>query len=54
MKEYVCFWCVLQENVDPAFQAGAENGLLEEQQMPRRELTLDDEQEIWKDITLIQ
>ncbi|XP_008336619.1 DEP domain-containing protein 1A isoform X1 [Cynoglossus semilaevis] len=41
------------ENVDPALQAGAENGLLEEQQMPRRELTLDDEQEIWKDITLI-
>uniref|UniRef100_A0A8C3A090 DEP domain containing 1a n=1 Tax=Cyclopterus lumpus TaxID=8103 RepID=A0A8C3A090_CYCLU len=41
-----------QENVDPALQAGGENRPIGEQQMPRRELTVEDEQEIWKDITL--
>ncbi|XP_037625427.1 DEP domain-containing protein 1A isoform X2 [Sebastes umbrosus] len=40
------------ENVDPALQAGAENQPTGEQQAPRRELTVEDEQEIWRDITL--
>ncbi|XP_074491197.1 DEP domain-containing protein 1A [Sebastes fasciatus] len=40
------------ENVDPALQAGAENQPTGEQQVPRRELTVEDEQEIWRDITL--
>ncbi|KAJ4943841.1 hypothetical protein JOQ06_006335 [Pogonophryne albipinna] len=40
-----------QENVDPALQAGGENQPIGEQQVPRRELTVEDEQEIWKDIT---
>ncbi|KAG7514660.1 DEP domain-containing protein 1A isoform X1 [Solea senegalensis] len=39
------------ENVDPALQAEG-NKLIGDQQAPRRELTLDDEQEIWRDITL--
>ncbi|XP_042340115.1 DEP domain-containing protein 1A isoform X2 [Plectropomus leopardus] len=39
-----------QENVDPALQA--ENQPIGEQQVQRRELTVEDEQEIWKDITL--
>ncbi|XP_032382911.1 DEP domain-containing protein 1A isoform X1 [Etheostoma spectabile] len=41
-----------QENVDPALQAGGENKPIGEQQVPRRELTVEDEQEIWRDITL--
>ncbi|XP_063746742.1 DEP domain-containing protein 1A isoform X2 [Eleginops maclovinus] len=41
-----------QENVDPALQAGGENQPIGEQQVPRRELTVEDEQEIWRDITM--
>ncbi|XP_068581102.1 DEP domain-containing protein 1A [Cebidichthys violaceus] len=41
-----------QENVDPALEAGGENPPAGEQQAPRRELTVEDEQEIWRDITL--
>ncbi|XP_071396654.1 DEP domain-containing protein 1A-like [Centroberyx affinis] len=43
-----------QENVDPALQAQAEevNQRVGEQQEQRRELTQEDEQEIWRDITL--
>ncbi|XP_029284667.1 DEP domain-containing protein 1A isoform X3 [Cottoperca gobio] len=41
-----------QENVDPALQSGGENRSIGEQQVPRRELTVEDEQEIWRDITL--
>ncbi|XP_054459521.1 DEP domain-containing protein 1A isoform X1 [Anoplopoma fimbria] len=41
-----------QENVDPALQAGGENHPIGEQQVPRRELTVEDEQEIWRDITV--
>ncbi|XP_044056072.1 DEP domain-containing protein 1A [Siniperca chuatsi] len=41
-----------QENVDPALQAGGENQPIGEQQVQRRELTVADEQEIWKDITV--
>ncbi|XP_070688566.1 DEP domain-containing protein 1A [Pempheris klunzingeri] len=37
-----------EENVDPALQTGGEN----QQQVQRRELTVEDEQEIWRDITL--
>ncbi|XP_076582599.1 DEP domain-containing protein 1A [Chaetodon auriga] len=40
-----------QENVDPALQAGDDKPM-GEQQVLRRELTVEDEQEIWKDITL--
>jgi len=43
-----------QENVDPTLQAGGENRPIGEQQVPRRELTVEDEKEIWKDITLTQ
>ncbi|XP_049911684.1 DEP domain-containing protein 1A isoform X2 [Epinephelus moara] len=41
-----------QENVDPALQAGGENQPAGEQQVQRRELTVEDEREIWRDITL--
>ncbi|AWP10567.1 putative DEP domain-containing protein 1A [Scophthalmus maximus] len=41
-----------QENVDPALQAGEANQPIGEQQVPRRELTMEDEQDIWRDITL--
>ncbi|KAM7012190.1 DEP domain-containing protein 1A isoform 2-T2 [Tautogolabrus adspersus] len=41
-----------QENVDPALQAGGANQPMGEQQVPRRELTVEDEQEIWRDIAL--
>ncbi|KAM9358522.1 DEP domain-containing protein 1A [Symphorus nematophorus] len=41
-----------QENVDPALQAAGENQPIGEQQGQRRELTVEDEQEIWRDITL--
>ncbi|XP_034440128.1 DEP domain-containing protein 1A isoform X2 [Hippoglossus hippoglossus] len=41
-----------QENVDPALQTGEENHPAGEQQMQRRELTVEDEQDIWRDITL--
>ncbi|XP_028259024.1 DEP domain-containing protein 1A isoform X1 [Parambassis ranga] len=43
-----------QENVDPALHSQQEgaNQLTEEQQMQRRELTAEDEQDIWRDITL--
>ncbi|XP_013882536.1 DEP domain-containing protein 1A isoform X2 [Austrofundulus limnaeus] len=42
------------ENVDPALQTQQEglNQPVEEQQQQRRELTAEDEQEIWRDITL--
>ncbi|XP_023148675.2 DEP domain-containing protein 1A isoform X1 [Amphiprion ocellaris] len=42
------------ENVDPALQAqqDGEKQPLEEQETQRRELTVDDEQDIWRDITL--
>lgn len=49
---YSCSVCVFQENVDPALQA--ENQPIGEQQVQRRELTVEDEQEIWRDITLTQ
>ncbi|XP_060934528.1 DEP domain-containing protein 1A [Limanda limanda] len=39
-----------QENVDPALQTGEENH--PDLQLPRRELTVEDEQDIWRDITL--
>lgn len=42
-----------QENVDPALQAEADDKGAE-QQMQRRDLTVDDEQEIWRDVTLTQ
>uniref|UniRef100_A0A3Q4IBM3 DEP domain containing 1a n=1 Tax=Neolamprologus brichardi TaxID=32507 RepID=A0A3Q4IBM3_NEOBR len=43
-----------QENVDPALriQQEGDNQPEEEQQKQRRELTVEDEQEIWRDITL--
>ncbi|XP_068446089.1 DEP domain-containing protein 1A isoform X1 [Clinocottus analis] len=41
-----------QENVDPELQAAREYRPIGEQQVPRRELTVEDEQEIWRDITL--
>ncbi|XP_038151022.1 DEP domain-containing protein 1A isoform X2 [Cyprinodon tularosa] len=42
------------ENVDPALQTPQDelNKPADEQQQPRRELTVEDEQEIWRDITL--
>ncbi|KAM6921330.1 DEP domain-containing protein 1A isoform 2-T2 [Xenentodon cancila] len=42
------------ENVDPALQVQKKemNQPMEEQQLQRRELTVEDEQEIWRDITL--
>ncbi|KAM9848845.1 DEP domain-containing protein 1A [Aulostomus maculatus] len=40
-----------QENVDPVHRGEGENHPTE-QQVQRRELTVDDEQEIWRDITL--
>ncbi|XP_011472514.1 DEP domain-containing protein 1A isoform X1 [Oryzias latipes] len=42
------------ENVDPALQAchGGQSHLADEQKLQRRELTAEDEQEIWRDITL--
>ncbi|XP_015255448.1 PREDICTED: DEP domain-containing protein 1A isoform X1 [Cyprinodon variegatus] len=42
------------ENVDPALQTPQDelNKPADEQQRPRRELTVEDEQEIWRDITL--
>ena len=49
-----CSVCALQENIDPALQAGGENQPIGEQQVPRRELTVEDEQEIWRDTTLTQ
>ncbi|GLD49537.1 DEP domain-containing protein 1A isoform X2 [Lates japonicus] len=42
-----------QENVDPALQTGEENQSAGEQQVQRRELTVEDERDIWRDITLI-
>ncbi|XP_067452264.1 DEP domain-containing protein 1A isoform X2 [Thunnus thynnus] len=41
-----------QENVDPVLQTEEENQPTEEQQLPRRELTVEDEQDIWRDITI--
>ncbi|XP_007574839.1 DEP domain-containing protein 1A isoform X2 [Poecilia formosa] len=43
------------ENVDPALQTPRDesNPSAEEQQHQRRKLTLEDEQEIWRDVTLI-
>ncbi|XP_071342365.1 DEP domain-containing protein 1A isoform X1 [Trachinotus anak] len=41
-----------QENVDPALPAEEENQSTGEKQVQRRELTVEDEQDIWRDITL--
>lgn len=58
-----CFWFwlvfiflyfVIQENVDPSLESERENKPVEEAEMQRRELTPEDEQQIWKDITLTQ
>lgn len=43
-----------QENEDPALQAEGENQPIGEQQGQRRVMTVEDEQEIWRDITLTQ
>lgn len=43
----------MQENVDPALEAGEDNQPVAEQQVQRRQLTVEDEQEIWRDITMI-
>ncbi|XP_029002980.1 DEP domain-containing protein 1A isoform X3 [Betta splendens] len=40
------------ENADPALQTQGESQCEEEQQTPRRELTVEDEHDIWRDITL--
>lgn len=40
--------------MDPSLESERENKPLEEAEMQRRELTLEDEQQIWKDITLTQ
>ena len=48
------FVCPLQENVDPALQKEEENQPMGEQQVQRRELRVEDEQDIWRDITLTQ
>lgn len=45
--------CLFQENIDPALQTQGENEP-GEQQVPRRELTVEDEHDIWRDITLTQ
>ncbi|KAM7409264.1 hypothetical protein PAMA_000965 [Pampus argenteus] len=42
----------MQENVDPVLQAEEENQPIGEQQLQRRELTVEDEQDIWRDITM--
>ncbi|CAG5863224.1 unnamed protein product, partial [Menidia menidia] len=46
--------CSPQENVDPSLHLQQERGNqpIEEQKLHRRDLTVNDEQEIWKDITL--
>lgn len=49
-----CSVCAFQENVDPALTAGDENQPTGEQQVQRRELTVEDEHEIWRDITVTQ
>lgn len=49
-----CSVCAFQENVDPALQEGGVNQPVGEQQVQRRELTVEDEQEIWRDITMTQ
>ncbi|XP_062279813.1 DEP domain-containing protein 1A [Scomber scombrus] len=41
-----------QENVDPALQTQEENQPIGEQQLQRRELTVEDEHDIWRDITI--
>ncbi|XP_034564027.1 DEP domain-containing protein 1A isoform X2 [Notolabrus celidotus] len=41
-----------QENVDPALQTEGENQPMGEKQTQRRELTVEDEQEIWRDTTI--
>lgn len=43
-----------QENEDPALHAEGENQPIGEQQGQRRVMTVEDEQEIWRDITLTQ
>lgn len=45
---------VIQENEDPSLQAEGEKEPVEEPEVQRRELTVGDEQEIWRDITLTQ
>lgn len=40
--------------MDPSLESERENKPLEEAELQRRELTLEDEQQIWKDITLTQ
>lgn len=49
-----CSFCAFQENVDPALQSEGENQPVGEEPVQRRELTVEDEQEIWRDITLTQ
>lgn len=46
------WWCFLQENVDPELQA--QSKAPGEQQTQRRALTVEDEHDIWRDITLTQ
>ena len=45
--------CV-QENVDPSEQKQEVNGVAGTVEVHRRELTNDDELEVWRDITLTQ
>ena len=54
-EHHICF-VFLQENVDPALQAKAEeeNQPIGDQQAHKRELTEEDEHEIWKEIALTQ
>lgn len=47
-------YIVIQENEDPSLQANGEKQPVEEPEVQRRELTVGDEQEIWRDITLTQ
>lgn len=51
---FIFLYIVIQENVDPSLESERENKPVEEAEMQRRELTPEDEQQIWKDITLTQ
>lgn len=51
---FIFLYFVIQENVDPSLESETENQPVEEAGMQRRELTPQDEQQIWKDITLTQ
>lgn len=46
--------CEFQENVDPALQSEGKNQPVGGQQAERRQLIVEDEQEIWRYITLTQ